>query len=240
VQQASSSPLGFQPPVIVSNYNCPIFCIDVECGATSKDHNGRTPVSIGVADVFGRPVCKLIVQESKEKPVLSYMTAITGVTREEAQQYGRPFEECVAALRSLLAQAPGAVIVGQNISKDIQWLGLKEGEDFASLLDLSALFRVWNSTRGSWTIFSQDHVARVWLGVTDRPNHDALDDALLSIALFNAYREVQINPARLQHMQAMTLAAPMSPSFAARQGSIEDCCLGHRKSCTCGGAFFIS
>ena len=34
-----------------------------------------------------------------------------------------------------------AVLVGTNIRADVQWLGLKEGEDFASMIDLSGLFR---------------------------------------------------------------------------------------------------
>jgi len=233
------SHLGYQPPIFVQISNdTPIFCIDVECGATSRDHNGRTPVAIGVADGFGRPVCKLLVKEIEDKPVLSYLTPITGVTREEVKQHGKPFEECISIVRSHLN--PRAVIIGQNILKDMHWLGLQEGADYAQLIDLSALFRVWNTVRGSWTIFSLDHVAKVWLNVADRPTHDALDDALLSMGLFNTYRQVQLDPQRLNYMQMMTINAPITPSFASRQGAIEDCCVGHKKSCICGGAFFIS
>lgn len=236
---ASQSPLGYQPPMMIQiPQETPIFCIDVECGATSRDHNGRTPISIGMADGFGRPLCKLFVQDSADKPVVSYLTPITGVTAEDIRQQGKPFDDCLSVLRSFLT--PEAVIIGQNISKDMHWLGLKEGTDFASLIDLSAVFRVWNRKRNSWTIFSQDHIAKVWLNVIDRPSHDALDDALLSMGLFNAYRQVQWDQQRLHYMQMMTLSAPMTPSFASRQGSIEGCCLGHKKSCTCGGTFFIS
>ena len=35
------------------------------------------------------------------------------------------------------------------------------GVDYHSLIDLSALFRVWNPQRGEFTNFSQDHCAKV-------------------------------------------------------------------------------
>jgi hypothetical protein len=35
------------------------------------------------------------------------------------------------------ALARDAVLVGQNILQDVQWLGLKEGTDFKSCLDLA-------------------------------------------------------------------------------------------------------
>jgi RNA exonuclease 4 len=82
--------------------------------------------------------------------------------------------------------------------------------------------------------------AKVWLGVPDRASHDALEDAGLAMGLFNAYRNTQWDTPRLQHMQAMTLNAPRTPSFAAQTGAVDGCCLGHRKTCTCGGGFIQS
>ena len=229
---------GYQPPIVINIPNhLPIFCIDVECAATTEGHNGRSVCAIGMADGYGRPVCKLYVKETLDKPIISYLTPITGVNREDVLQHGISFDECIATLRSHLS--PNAIIIGQNISKDIQWLGLVEGTDFGSLMDLSGLFRVWNTNRSSWTIFSQDHVAKVWLNVMHR-SHDALDDALLSIALFNAYRQVQMDSNQMQHMQMCTINTVITPSYGASHGSIDGCCLGHRKSCTCGSAFFIS
>lgn len=238
ISNSNQNHIGYQPPIVINiPSHIPVFCIDVECAATTVGHNGRAVCAIGMADGYGRPVCKLYVKESKDNPVVSYLTPITGVTKEDVLQYGIPFDDCIQTLRSYLS--PNAVIIGQNISKDIQWLGLSEGKEFHSLMDLSALFRVWNSARSSWTIFSQDHVAKVWLNITER-RHDALDDALLSISLFNTYRHVQMNPLQLQHLQHLTLNTPITPSYAATNGSIEGCCLGHRKSCSCGSAFFMS
>jgi hypothetical protein len=86
--------------------------------------------------------------------------------------------------------------VGQSILKDVQWLQLAEGVDYFSLIDLSALFRVWNQQRGEYTNFSQDHCAKVWIGVGERAHHNAIEDAAISMSLFNAYRMVQWEPNR--------------------------------------------
>ena len=53
-------------------------------------------------------------------------------------------------LKAMLPQE--SVIVGQNIAKDVEWLGLREGENFAAMVDLAALLRVWNGERlfSSW------------------------------------------------------------------------------------------
>jgi len=48
--------------------------------------------------------------------------------------------------------------------KDVHWLGLKEGSDFSGCVDLAGLFRVANPKFKSFTVFSQDHLAKVLLG----------------------------------------------------------------------------
>jgi len=171
----------------------------------------------------------------QEQPVLSYITELTGLTKEEMDAHAVPLAEAMAALRANLP--PNAIIVGQNILKDVQWLDLLEGQDFASLVDLSALLQVWNAERGAYTGFGQDHCAKVWLGIQDRPNHDALADATISMMLFNAYRNVQGNPMQLQQLQQATLHAPRTPGFSASHPTVDGCCMGNRKKCTCGGAW---
>lgn len=34
-----------------------------------------------------------------------------------------------------------AVLVGLNIRQDVQWLSLREGEDFRSMVDIAGLYR---------------------------------------------------------------------------------------------------
>jgi hypothetical protein len=127
----------------------------------------------------------------------------------------------MAHLRAHLS--PNAVLVGQSIQKDVQWLQLSEGVDYHSLVDLSGLFRVWNPSRDDFTNFSQDHCARVWIGIGDRSQHNAVTDAAISMSLFNAYRTLQWDPDRLEQMQKRTLSAPRVPGFSALYPTIDGC-----------------
>ncbi len=124
-------------------------------------------------------------------------------------------------MRSYLS--PCSILVGQSIKKDIHWLQLAQGVDYHSVLDLSELFRVWNPSRGTYTSFSQDHCAKVWLGVAERAHHDAMADAAISMALFNAYRTVQWDPNRLYQLQRATLTAPRVFGFSSSHPVIDGC-----------------
>ena len=112
--------------------------------------------------------------------------------------------------------------MGQSIQKDIHWLQLMPGIDFHSVINLSDLFRVWNPSRGAYTNFSLDHVAKVWLNV-DRAKHEALEDALISMSLFNAYRNVQWYPPQLFDLQRRTITAPRIAGFSSQHPVIEGC-----------------
>jgi RNA exonuclease 4 len=70
-----------------------------------------------------------------DKPVVSYLTALTGLTQEIIDSKGVWLPDAVQQLRSCLPR--DAVLVGQNILQDVQWLGLREGTDFKSCLDLA-------------------------------------------------------------------------------------------------------
>jgi hypothetical protein len=86
-----------------------------------------------------------------------------------------------------------ACLVGQNIGKDVMWLGLKEGVDFASLVDLAGLFRVFNAKYKSFTYFGLDHVATVLLGEANAgAAHNAVTDAIKSIRLFLLWVFLQV------------------------------------------------
>jgi hypothetical protein len=95
--------------------------------------------------------------------VVSYLTPLTGLTADLLNAHGMPLAQALATLRAGLPR--DAVLVGQNIRADVQWLGLKEGTDFAGMLDLAGLWRCWNAQYKSWSVFGQDHLARVLLGV---------------------------------------------------------------------------
>jgi hypothetical protein len=141
----------------------------------------------------------------------------------------------MALLRETLP--PNAILVGQNIQSDVHWLQLAEGVDYHSFIDLATLFRVWDLNKSAYITFSQDHTASVWLGLPQRAHHDAMTDAAISIALFNAYRQVQWDLMRMRQMQAMTLAAPRIPGFSSLYPVLDGCCMGNRKKCVCGAPF---
>ena len=230
-----STALPAPPPNVIIQIpqGQPIYSIDVECVASGVQHNARSIAQVALVDEWNRCIfCVLIKQEV---PVASYITELTGLTKELLDAHGLPLAEALALLRAYLS--PDAILVGQNILKDIQWLQLAEGIDYHHLIDLSALFRVWNVSRGEYTTFSQDHLAKVWLGVTERTHHNAVEDAILSMSLFNTYRFVQWDQNRLYQLQQATLSAPRVLGFSALHPEIDGCCMGNKKKCTCGAPF---
>ena len=130
--------------------------------------------------------------------------------------------------------------MGQKIAKDVQWLNLVEGTDFAGMLDLAGLWRVWNAQYNSWSVFGQDHLAKTLLGAEVAAQHDAASDALKSVRMFNYYNWLQSpqgGAPALENAKARLLQTPPEPSFAKKNPSFEGCCMGNRKTCTCGAPF---
>ena len=149
-------------------------------------------------------------------------------------------DQALATLRTHLPK--NAWLVGQNILKDVQWLGLVEGVDFAAQVDLAALLRVFNPRFGSYTYFGQDHYVRAWLGEEaargEGDSHDALADARCSMMLFQAYRRVQHDPKAVAAIGARALSTRARPSFAKLNPEFEGVCMGNRQTCKCGAPFF--
>lgn len=94
------------------------------------------------------------------------------LTKQLLDQHGIPLEQAIAILRQHLPKY--AILVGQNIAKDVQWLGLREGQDYAQLMDLTGLFRIWNPKFKSYSVFGQDHLAKLLLGWETSDLHDAV------------------------------------------------------------------
>lgn len=128
----------------------------------------------------------------------------------------------MAQLRSLLS--PQAILVGHSIQNDVQWLQLAQGIDYHSLINLSDLFRVWNMNHQSFTYFSQDHIASIWLGMkTEGRQHNAVADAAMAMSLFNAYRTFQFDTNRIFDMQRQMLLAPRVRGFSALHPIVDGC-----------------
>ncbi|KAI8466778.1 MAG: ribonuclease H-like domain-containing protein [Monoraphidium minutum] len=211
------------------------YSIDVECVATAPDHNSRAVAQIALVDQFEQVVLNLYVRP--DRPVVSYLTALTGLTADMVENYGRPLAEQVELLKRYLPKE--AALVGQNILMDVQWLGLKEGADFASCIDLAGLYRAWNPRYNSWSVFSQDHCAKHLLGWdVDSASHDAAGDAAKSIRLFNYWQQLHSDADAWRRAQEALLGAPPSQSFAKKHPSYDGVCMGNRRTCTCGAPFF--
>lgn len=213
----------------------PHYSIDVECVATGKDHNARAVAQVSLIDE--RENVLLNVYVKPDTPVVSYLTALTGLTKEIIDQHGIPLADAVGMLRACLPRT--AVLVGQNIRSDIQWLSLQEGRDFAGLVDLMGLYRIWNEQYKSFSQFSQDHLAKTLLAWDTTQPHNAVGDAMKSMRLFQLHKALQAEEAQWDSAKAALLATPPEPSFARRYPEYEGCCMGNRKTCTCGGVFFF-
>jgi len=227
------------PPVVVElPEGAPVFSIDVECVASGPQHHDRTIGSIALVNSACEEVLHLLIKPSG--PVASYLTPLTGLTAERLAAEGRPLQEALAILRDALP--PSAILVGQNINKDVEWLGLGEGTDYQMQIDLAALLRPWNATFGSYSYFGQDHYAAAWLGAesarSEGDAHDALEDALTSMRLFQAYLAIQHDADAVAAHGARTLAMPIKPSFAKLHPTFENCCMGNKQTCICGAPFF--
>lgn len=175
----------------------------------------------------------------------SYLTPLTGITAADVERRGVPLAQALALLRSALPR--NAVLVGQNIMQDVRWLGLSEGTDFASLMDLQGLFRVWNPKYKTYSVWSQDHLAATLLGwppASEGIAHDAATDAAKSMRLFALHGELRRNrvskaesDAAWKVAEEKLLGSQPAPSFAKRNPSFEGVCMGGRKTCVCGAAF---
>jgi RNA exonuclease 4 len=233
---AASAPAIPPPTVFAIPVGASVWSIDVECVATGVQHHDRAVAQISLVDSACNAVLNLYVRP--EAAVASYLTPLTGLTKEHLDAHGVPLPEAMATLRAHLPK--DAVLVGMNIAKDVEWLGLAEGQDYGSMCDLAALLRIYNSKFKSYTFFSQDHYAAVWLGHcrTEADSHDAVADAQLSMRLFHAYTSIQRDTAAVAAQGAKVLATPPKPSFAKLHPEWEGCCMGNRQTCKCGAPFF--
>lgn len=211
------------------------YSIDVECVATSTQHNGRAVAQIALVDSNCQTVLSVYVKPTES--VVSYLTPLTSLTKELLDSQGIPLQEALALVRSHLPKS--ATLVGHNIMIDVQWLGLVEGVDFAGMVDLAGLWRVWNTKYKTWSVFGQDHIASCLLKLDPNRSHDACADAVISMQSFQLHSQLQAAQGEaLQQAKQVLLDTQVAPSFARRNPTFEGCCMGNRKTCKCGAPFF--
>ena len=135
------------------------YSIDVECVATGRRHDDRSVALVAVVDKNEQVLLKKKVKV--DKPVVSYLTPLTGLRRGDLDD-GEPLHDVVKIIKSLLS--PNAVLVGQGIQNDIKWLSLREGVDFNFSVDLGKFFRTYNPQYRNYSYFSLQHEANTLLG----------------------------------------------------------------------------
>lgn len=214
-------------------FQLPYFSIDVECVATGPGHDDRAVAQIALVDQFENVLLNLYVKP--EKPVISYLTDLTGITAELIDREGVEFSKARELLRSLLPK--NALLVGQSIYKDVEWMKLAEGLDFCRMIDLRSLWRVWNAKYAAFSEFSLHHCGKCFFGDAEinstQGPHNAAFDALLSIRLFNLFFELRNNPDELLNAQIRLLNTPVTPSFSRKFPVYEGVCMGHKNYCQC-------
>ena len=217
----------------------PLLDIDVECVATGVEHNARAVAQIALVDQFEPCLLNVFVKPPGSDGALvpAARVGLRSSSRRTAcaPLRDRPFSACwpCSADESPFCEA--------DCPEDVQWLNLVEGTDFAGMLDLAGLWRVWNAQYNSWSVFGQDHLVKTLLGAEVAAQHDAASDALKSVRMFNYYNWLQSpqggGAPALENAKARLLQTPPEPSFAKKNPSFEGCCMGNRKTCTCGAPF---
>ena len=89
-QQQVQQPYREPPPPLCINIppGVPVFSIDVECVATGAAHNARSVAQVALVNEWGQPVFNILIRQ--DAPVVSYITPLTGLTKELIEQYGIP------------------------------------------------------------------------------------------------------------------------------------------------------
>jgi RNA exonuclease 4 len=215
--------------------NGPVFALDVECVANGTTHNDRVVAHIALVGADDSVLINTYVKP--DVPIVSYIEPLTALT-EELVQGGIPLAEAVEQVRKVLPA--NAILVGQNILKDVQWLGLVESKDFQGMLDLAGLYRVFNHKYKNYAYHSLHHKAKALLHIDQGTEaHTADKDALLSMWLFKLYLELEKVPDALEQAKQTLIDTPLSPTFVKRHPSYEGVCMGGRKTCTCRAPFFF-
>ena len=190
-----------------------VFSLDVECVAVGKTHmtKDRAPVKFALVDSQGKTVCVQYIRP--ENRIVSYLTPVSGVRAEDLEG-AVSLEEAIKILKSHLPK--DAILVGQKVDSDITWMQLKQGEDFADIVDLSEVFKGYNARYGNYSYHSLLHEAGILLNLPDLDTvgeHDPAIDARLSVQL---WEKVKSRPDQLQHMRQSLIRNRPKMSAAKR------------------------
>ena len=81
-------PSQMQPIITNTPQGQPIYSIDVECVASGISHNARSVAQVAMVDEWQRPIFNAYIKQ--ELPVFSYISELTGLTKEILETSGQP------------------------------------------------------------------------------------------------------------------------------------------------------
>lgn len=171
------------------------------------------------------------------KPVVSYLTPITGISASDLAG-ALPRGEALQAVQQLLG--PDVLLVGQSLQADVDWLCLVKGTHYHSLHDLAETFKAYSKRFSNHVFFSLEHTATVLLGMHMRQSgggHDPALDALASVRLYQKYATGPRN--QLDAARTQLLRNKAAPSVAKELNyTCDGVCMAafYKAMCTCGQA----
>ena len=120
--------------------------IDVECVATGRRHDARSVALVAIVDQDERVL--LMKKVKPPETIVSFLTPLTGL-REGDLEDGEQLSSVLEEVKHLLG--PDVLLVGQGVKNDVNWLNLREGEDYSSTVELGELFKTYNRASATTT-----------------------------------------------------------------------------------------
>lgn len=160
----------------------------------SKFHDDLKPCRVSLVNSDYECILDLIIAPDPAEIIFSPLTLFHGLSEEKIRE-GVTFE---AAREVVLQVVKNAVLVGHRIQGDIEWMKLKEGEDFISSLDVCDLLSSYNAKYRNRNYFSLAQEVGVLLPSSPVNPHSPFEDAALALRL---YQDCCIPSARLMRSQ---------------------------------------
>jgi hypothetical protein len=161
--------------------------------------------------------------------VASYLERLTGLNEEICDQ-GVDLKTAVEGLKEKLPR--DALLVGQGIKHDIEWLSLSSGVDFAASFDIADMFKLRVKDKlvdgvpvPRYRFFSLRHTVLALMGVDmQSADHNPVDDAAYSLRLFLKYKDAE--EGLLKAVRESVSRAQVTRSFADLWVVIEGVMMG--------------
>merc|ERR1711871_1118808 len=175
---------------------------------------------------------------------VSALTQLTGLSTDEVRTSGGTFTEVRAKVIDILG-GPDAVLVGQSIFGDVDWMKLEQGRDFGHTVDLLHCFKHYFRAATKWCYYSLAQEAWALLGIEmhgENEAHNPQQDAQVSMRLFKLFHEhgEEGSPqeeARLDKLRKRLKVLRMRKLFPPRPPKrvhIDGVCMVKNHQCICG------